>query len=332
VYADTSATQEQYNNFYENHNIYENGVSVSDKEKYTIIHYFLKDRVHKDKSILEIGFANGELLKMLRASGYKNLYGLDPSQSCVDDLNASGIKAFKGSIGEHNVDMKFDFIILSHVMEHILDIDSSMNSIKNLLTNGGQVYIETPDMEQYKANSVTPFNYFDLEHINHFASHSLITLAEQHGFRVMEFGSKKWSIGDGKFYPACWVMGYLPYIAKSKKCYDSIKSYIRDCVEKTYPEIEALIASQEPVIVWGTGSFAQRLYMQAHLDRCNVLAFVDNNKKKWMSEFGGKKIIPPADINAECKILIASVYGSKDIKEQLKNMGLNNPTIVLTEK
>lgn len=332
VYADTSATQAQYDVFYRDHSIYENGVSISDMEKYKIIFECLRSRLDKDKSILEIGFANGELLKMLKKDGFEHVYGLDPSKACVDALNDGGIAAFQGSIMNNAVSRKFDAIILSHVMEHILDISSAMNSIKDLLSDGGKIYIETPDMEQYKTNSVTPFNYFDLEHINHFAQYSLVNLVEQHGFKVIESGSKKWAIGGDKFYPACWLTASLPCIIKSEKCRDIIKSYVKECLNKTYPEIEELIATQEEVIVWGTGSFAQRLYMQTHLDKCNIRMFVDNNKNKWGHDFGGKKIMMPSDITTGHKILIASVYGSQDIQEQITGMGLKNRTIILSEK
>ncbi len=332
VYADTSATQAQYDVFYRDHSIYENGVSVSDMEKYKIIFECLCSRMDKDKSILEIGFANGELLKMFKKDGFEHVYGLDPSKACTDALNASGITAFQGSIMNNSVSIKFDVIILSHVMEHILDIDSAMNSIKHLLSDGGKIYIETPDMEQYKTHSVTPFNYFDLEHINHFATYSLINLVEQHGFKVIESGSKKWAIGGDKFYPACWLLASLPCLVKSEKCRSIIKSYIKECLNKTYPEIEELIGTQEDVIVWGTGSFAQRLYMQTHLDKCNIRMFVDNNRNKWGHDFGGKKIMTPSDITTGHKILIASVYGSKDIQEQIIAMGLKNPTIILSEQ
>jgi SAM-dependent methyltransferase len=332
VYADTSATQEQYDAFYRDHSIYENGASISDKEKYKTIFECLRKRFDKSKSILEIGFANGELLKMLKKDGFKYIYGLDPSKACVDSLNNIGITAIQGTITNNSINKKFDAIILSHVMEHILDISSAMNSIKNLLAGGGTIYIETPDLEQYKSNTVTPFNYFDIEHINHFGKYSLVNLVEQNGFRATDFGSKKWSIGGDKFYPACWVMANFRRIAKSGKCRTLIKSYVEECVNKTYPEIEELIKTQEEIIVWGTGSFTQRLYMQTHLDKCNIRMFIDNNKSKWGREFGGKRILSPFDIKIDNKILIASVYGSQDIKAQVIKMGLRNEIIILSEK
>jgi SAM-dependent methyltransferase len=350
VYADSSATQEQYDVFYRDHSVYENGASVSDKAKYKAIFEGLikldkrdclleafvangvkmRKKLNKTDRILEIGFANGELLIMLKNEGY-NVYGLDPSKFCVDELNARGITAFQGSIGNHSVTEKFDFIILSHVMEHILDVDSAMKSIRHLLADGGSVYIETPDMEQYNENNVTPFKYIDIEHINHFGTYSLVNLVESYGFKVMDCGSNKWPIGDNSFYPACWILAFLTKAIGSDKCRESIKSYVKHYINKTYHEIEELIRTQEEIIVWGTGSFTQRLYMQTHLDRCNIRIFVDNNKNKWGNDFAGKKIIDPSDIITQHKILIASIYGTKDIQQQIISMGLNNETIVLSE-
>lgn len=331
VYADTSATQDDYDKFYKEHNIYENAASYSDMEKYKNIFESLSKNWDKDKSILEIGFANGELLKMFKEAGYQRLYGLDPSKSCVDNLNKIGIPAFQGSLLKHDIKEEFDYIILSHVLEHILDLKSAIKNIYDLLKYNGKAYIEVPDLKQYKENSASPFNYFDIEHINHFGAYSLFNLIELNGLRFTSHGAKKWAIGKGKFYPAVWVMAYKPLPAMDTGIRAYVKDYISECLERQYPEIEELIKTQEEVIVWGTGSLAQRLYSMANLGQCNIKMYVDNNKNKVGTTFGGKRIYQPSDIKTSNKILILSVYSTDEITKQIRDMGLKNEIIVLED-
>ena len=331
VYADTSATQDDYDEFYQKHNIYEDATSYSNMEKCKSIFDQLSNRWNKNKSILEIGFANGELLKMFKKAGYQQLYGLDPSKKCVDNLIKFGISAFQESLLKHNIKKEFDYIILSHVLEHILDIRSAMKNICDLLKYDGEIYIEVPDLKQYKENSVSPFNYFDIEHINHFTAYSLSNLMELNGLRIISHGTKKWAIGEGKFYPAVWVIVRKPSPTIDTEIITYVKDYIFECLERQHPEIEKLIKTQEEVIIWGTGSLAQRLYTMANLGKCNIRMYVDNNKNKIGNTFGGKHIYHPDNIKTNNKIFILSVYFTDEITNQIRDMGLKNEVIVLED-
>jgi len=331
IYADTKATQQQYDIFYKNHNIYESSVSVSDMEKYKITFKHLSKVIPKDKSILEIGFASGDLLKMFKNAGY-SVCGLDTSKACVDSLNNNNIRAFQGSITNNTIVERFDYIILSHVMEHILDLDSAMKSLKNLLSDEGVLYLESPDAEQYINHGVTPFKYIDIEHINHFTTQSFANLVKNHGLNIIDSGNKLNPIGNDKFYPACWILASKLSMVKSSKCKKEIRAYIKKYVNKMYPEIKELIKTQQAIAVWGTGSFAQRLYMQGGLGKCNVSMYIDNNLSKRGKEFAGKRIIAPSDFKFHGSVLIASVYGTDDIIKQIKATGATNEIIVLSEE
>ncbi len=327
VFADTKATQDDYNDYYEKHNIYEGEASYSDKEKYKMIFDTLKKYIGKNESILEIGFANGELLKMLKKNGYNNLYGLDPSLKCVDNLFSGGIKAFHGSLLKYNLmGNTFDFIILSHVLEHVLDLKRAMSNVWGLLNNNGQVYIETPDLFQYAKNSDTPFSYFDLEHINHFSHLTIDNLAVMNGFKYVDFGFKKWKIGNDKYYPAVW---YIAQKRLNKHCgtYNYTKKYLEESFNKKYPEIEKLINTQKEVVVYGVGSLTQRLYAMGGLDKCNIKMYVDDYKRG--TKFDNKEIHPWNDIKTKDTILVLSVYYSIDIVNRLRKAGLKNKIITL---
>lgn len=332
IYADTTATQDDYDRFYASHNIYEGEASYSDKMKYKSIVKKINERIpgYPKKKILEIGFANGEVLKGLLEENkliYKeSLYGLDTSASCVSNLSKSGINCEVGSLLNHNIKQRFDIIIMSHVLEHILDVDKAMNNIKDLLKVGGEVYIEVPNVMKYMENNATPFSYFDHEHINHFGSYSLKKLMERHNLKVIEEGEKEWEIGRGRKYPACWILARL---VEEPKRY--IKEYISKCLFKKYPEVDFLSKSKEPIIVWGVGSFTERLFGMHGLSECNIKMYVDDSPSKIGSLFNGSVIESPESIKSNEKILILSVYYSEQIRKKALTMGLKNDIVVLSD-
>jgi 2-polyprenyl-3-methyl-5-hydroxy-6-metoxy-1,4-benzoquinol methylase len=334
VYADTKAKQEDCDKFYKEHNMYENPASISDIEKYKITLRTLWNRWDNNKSLLEIGFANGELLRELKSYGFK-VNGMDTSRKCVENIRKDGIHAYRRSLLSSNIckTPTYDYIVLSHVIEHILNLKGAMRSVYRLLNFGGEVYIEVPDLWQYRDNNASQFNYFDIEHLNHFTKESLSNLAEiVGGLKVVDSGVKKWSIGNnGSYYPAIWIIAKKPELIVNNKSLEYISGYVKECIEKKYYIIDELAKSQEEIIVWGVGSLAQKLYPLSKLGECNISYCVDNDKNKQGNIFGGKKVFAPSYIGSnghqKNRILVLSVYGSEDIIKQIKEMKLENEVI-----
>ena len=330
VFADTPATQADYDRFYRYHNIYETGASVSDLAKYAMTMEVIPKFTHIHSRILDVGFANGELLKMLRDRGYVDLHGLDPSSKCVDSLRDEGLDAQEGSLLDAVVNDKYDFVILSHVLEHIVDLSKAVKVVHSLLNKNGLVYVETPDLRGYELYKEIPFYYFDIEHINHFTSDSLVNLMYLNGFNCVTLKEKRWPIGKGMHYPAIWGV-FMPFsLGTTHGTKDIAKAYISNSLERKWPLIESLITSQEPIIIWGAGSFAQRLYMQGGLDRCNIAGVVDDTPCKAHLQFAGCEIMNPSVIKSldlPQKILILSVYGTEFIRRKAGDMGLRNELV-----
>lgn len=85
------------------------------------------------------------------------------------------------------------------------------------------------------------------------------------------------------------------------------------------------------IIIFGTGSSAVR-YVERnneYFDNMEILAFADNNKKKWGNKLKGKKIISPQDINKYNYdiILICSVYEEEIHNQIVSAIGVNSEKI-----
>src|SRR6516165_8936051 len=88
----------------------------------------------QDASVLEIGCASGGLLAALKDLGFTRLTGSDPSPACVKATMACGIPAFAATVGNMPSSKgPYDFLILTGVIEHIADLDRTIDEFRRLV-------------------------------------------------------------------------------------------------------------------------------------------------------------------------------------------------------
>ena len=146
VFCDTPSCQDDYDGFYEKYfysSAYLDRELPAEETRYVVqtsdnLMPYLTD---KAAHVFDIGCGTGQLLKRLQASGYENLYGVDPSASCVDALNrCAGIQSRVGSISRMPYDgVRADYIILSHIIEHVVDLPGALGDIDKNLSDEGLV-------------------------------------------------------------------------------------------------------------------------------------------------------------------------------------------------
>jgi SAM-dependent methyltransferase len=96
-------------------------------------------------SLLEIGAAGGDLLARLRVYGYR-VRGVEVSAAGCALAREKGLDVFHGTVEEFETDERFDMVFMSHVIEHVLDPVATVTRIRGLLTEGGVLYVETPNV------------------------------------------------------------------------------------------------------------------------------------------------------------------------------------------
>ncbi len=354
VYSDTTAAQKDYNLYYEALSKYEDEsitigsggcTRIQDIQRYERITACIKRYINKQQSVIDIGCANGGLLRMLKDSEYENLTGMDLAQRCLDNVNSYGIRTQKGSIVSEDLSEdkalkeQFDCIILSHIMEHICDLKTALKNIFQWLKPNGYVYIEVPDASRYVDFYIAPYHYFDCEHINHFDENSLRNLFGENGFKLVFSERNSIAMSDTARYPVvCMVFRKLTDLQIDKKplsvnsaMRDNIRQYIlKSRKEDSYQVIGRYVQSQEPIVVWGVGSFLQRLLATSKLSECNIIAFVDSDINKQGKKINGVSIIAPAMLKSiNAAVLICSVLYTDEILGQIYDMALDIETVVL---
>jgi len=95
--------------------------------------------------VLEIGAGYGSLLKAL---GIIDMLGIEPSTEChvhsvVFDF--FGAKLQQSTFENAKYYPPYDLIILSHVLEHLLEPRKAIDKLRNLLKPRGWLYIEIPN-------------------------------------------------------------------------------------------------------------------------------------------------------------------------------------------
>lgn len=104
----------------------------------------------KDGFALDIGCGNGSQLSYLKHHGWK-VIGLDLSEQASEVAKKNfGIDVYVGELENLPYPPNtFDFIIMSHVLEHVTSPVETLKRVKELLKPDGVVYVEVPNYESF---------------------------------------------------------------------------------------------------------------------------------------------------------------------------------------
>ena len=348
LYANKLPSQEQFKKYYRDISKYEfknhNGkVKNSYVEHFQKIKNFILQNIsYRDKSIkiLDIGCSTGSLLNEFKKEGFNNLLGIEPAESCrkvAKDLY--NIEVVSKDLDNFDTEDKFDVVILSAVLEHLLCPQNAIKKIVYFLKLNGYIYIEVPDVDRFYKFVQSQYQQFSQEHINYFSKNSIINLLNQFGFEIvkMEQNENKitQTIDPDLFILAKWTNFRNYKIKKNKKGLRNIKKYIRksEKLEKSiYSKLLRKIEDEDKIIVWGAGLHTQNL-LKNKFFRKKILYFVDSNINYNNKKLYDLDIKLPEKIKEDIPILISSYGYENEIYNQIKNdLKLNNKIIKLYEK
>lgn len=105
---------------------------------------FVLKQITKERSnILDVGCGQGRYLMPLSKS--HTVVGIDINRDTVNELNSKGLKVLHADeIAQ--IDIRFDYIIMSHIIEHLLPLQmlETVDGYLELLKDGGELIIATP--------------------------------------------------------------------------------------------------------------------------------------------------------------------------------------------
>jgi SAM-dependent methyltransferase len=346
-YADGIPPQSVFDRYYGEMSKYERSqaggeLSDVDADRYRQTADLIAPQLRSGDAIVDVGCATGALLAELKRRGFSNVLGIDPSPACADigrRLYGIPIRNMPGSrLSE--VPERFDLAILTGVLEHLRDVDGSLDRVLGLLKPGGKIYIEIPDATRYSEWFSAPYQFFSMEHVNYFSPRSLTNLMLRLGLRA-EFVERvpRW-LGPAAGEPA--IAGLFrcdPGIRESRLDFDTetepaLKSYIRISQEleaRVHRIIDNLARARTPLVVWGAGTHTLRLMETSALPEANLLAFIDSNSRYHGRMLRGIPIVAPAEwSDSSATILISSHVAEREIRDQIiDTLKWPNPIICL---
>lgn len=156
------------------------------------------DLIPKDaKIILDIGCSGGELTRAISSWPEVKIYGADISQKSLDLAGDSLEGSFCFNVEDDIwppalLDNKFDLIIASEIIEHLLLPEDFLKKVKNLLGSNGKIIITTPNFLFWKNRLRMLFGKFeytsegllDFGHIRFFTYGTAKDLFRHCGFKI----------------------------------------------------------------------------------------------------------------------------------------------------
>jgi SAM-dependent methyltransferase len=138
---------------------------------------------------LDIGCGNGVFLDRIRRHGW-DVLGIDTSPAAAAAARESfGITVHVGELEDAPIQARsFDFIHMSHVIEHLARPVATLRRVAHLLRPGGRLYVETPNIDSLAFRWSREY-WFALDAPRHLWLFSPATLARalsQSGFSVAQ--------------------------------------------------------------------------------------------------------------------------------------------------
>jgi len=327
VYADNIPEQADFDSYYINSNMYELDYEyqnmLTGKHDH-IIQEIINLNIDKTASIADIGCGRSEVLRNMLDLGFTNLTGIDPSVKNVDFLKNKGINSIHATLSSMNTLKQFDVVFFLGVLEHVVNVNQTLQKLYEVIKKNGILAIGgIPDMESPPVGDL-PYQMFSREHINYFTKVSLSNLMMRHGFYAINLKNVSGNlVGLFKKIPK--------EIQNDKTGQFRVQSYILQS-EKYEDEIVANLMPYKdiPLIVWGLGTFGQRI-LEKKIMR-NIIVLVDSNPQYFGKTYGSISVIPPNELKRYRETILLAVsphYVDAIIRTIRNEMELENEIIKL---
>lgn len=148
----------------------------------------LLDRSGNDKA-LDVGSGFGFYTRALRKAGYTTV-SINPGRyENAVFKNMNGDEPMVMMFEHYKANERFGVVMMSQVLEHLLEPDQAIGKVADLLDKGGVLACAVPNYDSFLVKLLGTRDNACLwvpEHVNYFSEKGLITLVERHGFRVIK--------------------------------------------------------------------------------------------------------------------------------------------------
>lgn len=343
TYADVNATQKEYDYYYSNYNVYTENNSLKRDfrdEEYQYAYELIISRVGLNAKILDIGCGSGDFLEYLKNKGFKDLCGMDPSESSIGMLEKKGMKGIWGRISDPVSEKewgKYDVVVSTTVIEHIYDLSDYLLQILKYMKKDTKSFLllDAPAAESFGEYICAVPNYFNCEHINYFSKISLDNLLGKFSlFRINEnvyFLPPNGEKAIMALYELRDEKAFLQYDYLSEESLEKYFDQITSKEEELREKVDKILLSKKKLYIWGCGSYTMWIMKKYPQLLERMECFIDNNAAKQGQHILGKGVYSPAYIENANDIIvtICSMNNAHDIKAQIMQLVSKSLIVIL---
>jgi 2-polyprenyl-3-methyl-5-hydroxy-6-metoxy-1,4-benzoquinol methylase len=147
--------------------------------------YRLIRSLSKGRNLLDVGCGTGDFLAHCRNKGWA-VAGVEPDETARNRAeNRHGIRV-AGSLGAAVQGEKFDTVTMWHSLEHVHDLNGTLNRLHGILAKKGVLLIAVPNHISLDARLYGEYwAAWDVpRHLYHFSPDTLRQLLQRHGFKL----------------------------------------------------------------------------------------------------------------------------------------------------
>lgn len=173
----------------------------------------------ENKTILDVGCGGGIMAQILRRKGHIiDGITISPKEAAAAKLYCRSVFVFNLENGlPTEISDKYDYVICSHVLEHICYPHLLLAGVKKHLKPDGLFLVALPNLMHYRSRWELVkgnFNYeesgvWDSTHFRWYTFSSAYRLLDENGFKIQ----KSWVTGEVPFFS---ILKYLP--VSVRKC------------------------------------------------------------------------------------------------------------------
>lgn len=215
IYLEERPDEAWWTNVYSAREYYGNG--LNQQLGYPESYFKLEERRTKDAELrvqdvlrvvgnrrglwVDVGGGAGFVASQAKKEGW-NVTVVETNAAGVETLKAKGIQSIV-SPWEHATveDGSVDVLSFFDVMEHLLDLDASLDKAHDVLAADGILVIRVPDLSNLNRRNQHVLLNISREHVNYFTQTSMRRLLEDHGYDLFSIQpSGRTELAEGVFY------------------------------------------------------------------------------------------------------------------------------------
>lgn len=268
-----------------------------------------------EKKILEIGGASGILVNFFLDTDLNFRWDIvEPSKQKFDD---DRVNFFNCLFENFSSKEKYDYVVNSHLLEHVYNPLEFLTSINDYLNLGGVQFISIPNIEHWLKKGYS--NSLNFEH-TYFYNQKVI----EHLLRSTGFHIDKIIEGTHSIFIKCIKVQSVKNVDVEKQFLeiDSENIFLNyiDSLNNSVEEINNLNAKEYSIFLFGGHIFSQIL-LNIGVNEDSIIGILDNDPNKIGKRLYGynQKVFSPFEIKFHknpCVVIKAGVYSS-EISKQL---------------